>query len=90
MRPTDGGARRFNFLVAQGRAVRCSGVGLGGGALGDHGLAADERGPVLVTLGSTNGLIHRVHIMTIHRLDHLPTIGFKPFWDIVRIPITDM
>ena len=70
--------------------MRRAGIGLVRRALGDHGLAADERGTVLLAPGLADRAVHRFHIVPIDIRDDVPVIPGKALWHVVGVPMLDM
>ena len=88
--PTQRLAGGGDFLVAQRRAMRTAGVGLGRRALAYRRLAADQRGPAGFALCLADRAMHGRHIVAIDVGNHLPAVGGEPFRHIVRIPALDV
>ena len=90
IRPTDRLARERDFLIAQGFAVHLGGPGTVGTALADHGAGNNQSRLFRLLLGFGNGTIHGINIMTVHRTDHVPAIGFETTTRIVAHPALDI
>ena len=83
-------ARRRHFVLTQRRTMHIVATGLVWRAFADNRLAANERRLGVLRLGSANGRIDGIDIVTIDAADNIPAIGFKTLRRIVGKPADDI
>ena len=88
--PADRRARRGHFLFPQRRAMRLAGVRLGGRALRDHRLAADEAGTVGHGPGLHNRAVDRFDVVAVDGRDDVPSVGLEAPGRVVAEPCVDV
>ncbi len=79
-----------NLLVAEWRAVRRPGAGLGRSAFRDDGLGADQRRARLFALRPAQRAVDRLQIVAIDVRDHLPAVRLEAPPHVVGEPLLDL
>src|SRR5262249_23967063 len=88
--PAESCTRSRDFGIPERRAVRRTGIGLVRCALGDHGLATDERRARPLALSLLQRPVDCVGVMAVHAGYHLPSVAFEAAPHVVGIPLADV